>query len=145
MSRTQWSRSGVLAGTAFLLTACHMNGQEAGHPCSLVGAESGIRVVYERALRGHPGRLTVKACAGGECQTVDAVDASHQPLLIVGGHQVKDATPVPVRVTVVDQTGREVFQGHTRVTPHKVQPNGPDCPPTAWVGSVVATGRHTLT
>ena len=145
MSQTQLWRSGVLASAAFLLTACHIFGQEARHACSLVGADSGIRVVYERALRGHNGPLTVKACAGGECQTVDAVDAPHQPLLVVGAHQVKDSTPVPLRVTVVDQAGREVFQGHTQVTPHKVQPNGPDCSPTAWVGSVVATGRHTLT
>ncbi len=145
MARTRSRRRGVLLGVAFMLTACHSGGEAAQGPCSLVGADQGIQVVYGKGPHAHGGRFTMKACVRDECRTVVGVVGPQHPLLVmVGRHQVVDATPVPVRVTVIDQSGREVFRGRTQVAAHRIQPNGPGCPPTAWVGRVVATGRHTI-
>jgi hypothetical protein len=145
MARARWRRRGVLVGVALLLTACHAGGEGAQGPCSLVGADRGIQVVYAQGLHGQAGHVTMKACVRDECRTVVGVVGPQRPLLVmVGRHQVVDATPVPVHVTVMDQNGREAFRGRTQVAAHRIQPNGPGCPPTAWVGRVVATGRHTL-
>ena len=51
--------------------------------------------------------------------------------------------PVTVRLNVTDQTGNLIFDSSTRVQAHIHQPNGPNCEPTVYQGSVVAmrTGR----
>jgi hypothetical protein len=136
-----------LCAVAVLLTACQAGADPSGadRNCSLVGADSGVQVDYGPALAGRSGRFTVEACALGDCHSLPGVSARRQRVLMVAMHQVHDATPVTVRVTITDARGREVFHGRQQVTPHKIQPNGPSCPPTAWVGRLVASGRHTLT
>jgi hypothetical protein len=52
--------------------------------------------------------------------------------------------PVTVRLKVTAQTGDPVFDSTAIVEPRKVQPNGPFCPPTAYVATVIATSDGRL-
>jgi len=134
----------VLA-VAALVGAC---AGPAGTACTLIGAEPGVDIGYGQVLRhtsGHP--VTVRACVQSACEAIDVTPG--QPAYpfrvgraVVARHQ--DA-PVRVRVTIRGHRGHLVFAGQTTVRPHQVQPNGPSCPPTVWVGRVVASGDHTLT
>ncbi len=58
---------------------------------------------------------------------------------------LSDGEPQAVQVTISDFAGGRLFHGQTEVTARKTEINGPGCPPTTWVGKVVATGSDTLT
>ena len=120
-----------------LLSACGSTPKA----CSTVGVASGVQVDFSDIRGAHRSQgLDVTACVGNaRCQTLRGARSPVWAGVIPG------ADPVQVRVRIVTPGGRPLFRGHTRVTPVKVQPNGPDCPPTAWLARVVATGRHTLT
>lgn len=131
------ARLSVAAGVlVFLLSAC---GQTGG--CTSIGATGGISFDYRSVLARHPGiALTVTACVRADCIQLK-VGTRHRQYAVLAGHStVTDAAPVPVSLTIVNQQQHVVFQGSTTVLARKMQPNGPQCPPTAWFGQVI-TGR----
>ncbi len=133
----------LLAGPVLLLAAC-------GSPqaaCTMIGADSNVQVGYEKVLRAGPSRdVTVEACVGTVCHTVhEPAGTTQRSAQAIGGGGIHDATPITVRLTITEDSGKTLFRGDTEVTPQKLQPNGPDCPPTAWVARVDASGKHTLT
>lgn len=109
--------------------------------CSLVGLVPGdLKVDVTQVERAYPSAdLVVRVCIGGRrCHTV------RPGLRRISIGIFRDATPIRVRVLVVTSTGRTVFDGATRLEPVKLQPNGPGCPPVAWVAAVKAEHRHSL-
>jgi hypothetical protein len=130
--------AGLFIGASVVLTAC------GGHdplPCSDIGADSGILISYAGPVPQSARGFAVTACAGDDCRTEHVADKRRATIV---GEDLDGPDPVEVRLRIRDAAGRVVFSGHTTVTPQKLQPNGAGCEPTAWVGALVAHGRHTL-
>jgi hypothetical protein len=141
MRRALRHRGWFLIAAPGLLAAC---APHAAVACGDVGASSGIQIVYADVLRRHHQAVTVRACVSDVCRGEIVPSGQHRLSVIAFGQQVlHDGTPAAVSLTISGPAG-ELFRGETVVTPNGAQPNGPDCPPTAWGGQVVATGQHTL-
>lgn len=99
--------------------------------CSAVGVVTGVSV--DLTAFQPTGTPTVVACVREKCKPVTpgTTDLVEDPTLGAG--------TVPVTLTVDG-----VLRGSASVTPHKVQPNGPDCGPTGYVGSVRVTAAGAL-
>jgi hypothetical protein len=113
-----------------------------GHPCTLIGAESGIVATYDEVRQTYPNQqLQVEVCLEDDCKTERG---DGEPFLRAGSETLHDSSPVEVSVTISDETGTTVFDAQTTVTPEKHQPNGSGCDPTVWVGGVEATADGQL-
>lgn len=138
-----------VASGAVLIAAALFAGCQATAPtiCTQVGAESGVVFEYAKVVRdGSRGPLTVRACVESACET-RKVGLNQGFYSMVAGReelQTGGGEPVKVRLTIHDVRGHAVFAGETTVTPSKLQPNGPSCPPTAWAGRVNARGEGQL-
>ncbi len=137
------SRSVPLLGplvAAALLAACQ---DMTPSICTQIGAESGIVFEYANVVRnGSRGPLAVRACVEAECKSQE-VSLSQGSYSLVAGRealQTGEGESVEVRLTIHDVRGHSVFTGKATVIPTTLQPNGPSCPPTAWVGQVTARG-----
>lgn len=109
--------------------------------CSTVGlAPGGLKVDVSRVMRAHPSaELVVRVCLGRrQCHTV------HPRSSMVSVGTFTGASPVRVSVRISTSHGRKLFGSATRVEPVKLQPNGPSCPPQAWVAAVRAEHQHRL-
>jgi hypothetical protein len=100
--------------------------------CDAVGAISGV--AFDLTAFAPTGTPTVVACLRGRCKPVTPgiVDT-------VEDQTLSAADPVPVTLTVDG-----VPRGSATVQLHKNQPNGPQCPPTAYFGTVRATAGGQL-
>jgi hypothetical protein len=135
---------GLVAVASVVLTACSSSSSSRG-ACSAVGAFAGIQVSLPPVALTASGAITVKACADADCDTHRLQGAQGPGSTPVVGDHLHGPDPVRVSLVIHDHTGRLLFRGSTSVTPQKDQPNGPGCPPTVWVGHVVASGTSTMT
>jgi hypothetical protein len=116
-----------------------------GLACSDVGASSGVSFEFNSVVTAHEGQLLlVTACVRSTCQDLRVTNGDPQTGLVVGADVVTDSKPVPVSLTITTRRGDTVFQASQVARPVKSQPNGPRCPPTAWVAQLVASGADTL-
>jgi hypothetical protein len=134
---------GLVAVASVALTACSSSSSQGA--CSDVGAIGGIQVTLPPVALTASGAITVKACAGSDCETHRGQVASGPGSTPIVGSRIHAADPVRVSLVIHDHSGRLLFSGSTSVTPQKDQPNGAGCPPTVWVGHVVASGTSTMT
>lgn len=111
--------------------------------CTEIGATNGVRVTiagFPRAFDARAGtdEISVRACLGATCGT-GAFRGAEEDSAWVDLPAIS-ADPVDVTVTARDSAG-SVFVPETtvRVTPRKVQPNGPGCEPTAFQAQVTVT------
>ena len=106
-------------------------------PCTEIGASNGVNVTVQGADRTQD--LVVEACVDGDCAT-GTLYAGGTDGAFVDLAAVDSTSPVDVRVTVRSQAGAVVVGPTTvRSTPRTVQPNGPDCEPTAYQAAVTVT------
>ena len=137
------SRALVLAGVLGLVltsTAC----VPPPRACTEIGATNGVRVTiagFPRAFDAQAGNdeISVRACVRGRCGT-GAFMGAEEDSAWVDLPAISSTEPVDVTVTARDTAGA-VFVPETtvRVTPRKVQPNGPGCEPTAFQAQVTVT------
>ena len=115
------------------LTACTVPGKA----CTELGASNGVNVTVQGADRTQD--LVVEACVDGDCAT-GTLFAGGTDGAFVDLPAVDSTSPVDVRVTVRSQGGDVVVRSTTvRTTPRTVQPNGPDCDPTAFQAAVTVS------
>jgi len=128
------------AAAAFFLVQVAFSGS--GY-CTDIGATSGVHVSFTDILSEHPREaLTVEACVEEECRTIQTGERDRQASVVSGEKSLTGSQPVEVRLRITDQAGKPVFRGSAVVEPEKLQPNGPDCAPTAWTASVAVTGNE---
>ncbi|MFF1510757.1 hypothetical protein [Streptomyces sp. NPDC058326] len=112
--------------------------------CTLIGAESGVSVVYrptDFAAGAHYRLCVDEACR--ELRTTgspEPVGHFTVPLPEATGEQ---RTTVRLRVTD-PASGRTVYDRTTEVTLRKSTPNGPKCDPTVWQAGLRADVREGL-
>lgn len=106
---------------------------------------SGVLFEYDAVLHAHRGEtLLVEACVEDTCDNVRVTRHDRRHAMVVAPDLIKDDTPVAVTLTISSPSGDIAFQGRRTVHPVKSQPNGPDCPPTAWFAQVYASGTDNL-
>ncbi len=112
------------------------------HACAAIGLVPGVS--YDlTALRLDPTGLDVVGCVGDRCQPARALPDAVQGIIEDDG--LTGTGPVPVRVTVTDHaSGALRWEGHAEVPLRISTPNGPDCPPSGYVGGVTATADGRL-
>lgn len=105
--------------------------------CTEIGAANGVDVTVQGLQRVED--LVVEVCVAGECRTAPLfIDGP--PSAFVDLPAVSSTKAIVVRVSVRDQSQRVVVPAtEVRATPRKVQPNGPDCDPTAYQAAVTVT------
>ncbi|GAA3626195.1 hypothetical protein ACLIYM_19065 [Streptomyces fenghuangensis] len=122
-----------------LAAGCALPGES--RACTLIGAESGVRVVWEPAdfaADAAGGGATVRLCVRNDCTEREAT--ARDPF---GGLSVRleeDAGPatVPVRFTVTASGGRTLLDDRTEVALRRSTPNGEECPPVVWQAALRA-------
>ena len=130
----------MLAGLV-LLAGC------GGHAvaCTDIGAASGVAFDFKDVLRAHPGQdLQVRACVRDTCNDLRVRRHSRQPEFVVGSDVVVDGSPVRVSLRISTLKGDNVYNSRVTVIPVVSEPNSPDCPPTAWMAAVSASGTQNL-
>jgi hypothetical protein len=109
--------------------------------CTTVGALSGVAFDLS-ALRVGDGPVTVEACVRQRCQPLPVGGSGFETFV---QDDIRNTGPVPVRLTVTDaRTGTVRSTATTLVPLHILQPNGPNCPPTAYQGNVHASADGQL-
>jgi len=112
--------------------------------CSLVGADSGVSFSIDPVLGGVKGTVRVHACVEDSCITEKFGTHNASPRVFVPYPSATSAGTVDAVLTIEDSSGHTVFDGTATALLHINQPNGPDCPPTAYQASVTATESGTL-
>jgi hypothetical protein len=103
-----------------------------------------VRFAIDAILANTSESLQLHACVERSCVNQTITTASRQTELTVDDPSLMTPRLVRVLLQVDDSSGHQIFNATTDVQLHKVQPNGPDCPPTAYVGSVAATAAGQL-
>jgi hypothetical protein len=144
----------AVALTLTVLTACSSH-----HPCTLVGAETGVSLEIDPPFAARVARASMTVCPGA-CRPADvdlfpATTASPagssdgtcgaSAVRTGGMHgfgRVPALAKTPVRVSVVlwDAAGARVLDGGVTVTPKAVYPNGPHCGEAGPQARVVVAG-----
>jgi len=120
-----------VAATAVVVVA--LMGGCSSTACTAIGAESGVSVDISGQGRGEP--ITATACVEGHCSDTSVQEADGP--IFIANSKVTSEEPTRVTVTVRRQSGAVLVPSReTTVTPKRVQPNGPDCDPTAYVATV---------
>jgi hypothetical protein len=115
---------------AWMLTGC-------GRACTDVGATSGVTFDLTRLLANESGHVRVRACVERMC-VHHVASSSRWNTFPVNDPALTSLKSVEVQMVVTDH-GRPMFDSTGQVQLHKLQPNGPDCPPTAFAAAVAAT------
>lgn len=127
---------------AALLTVCLLVGCTR-RACSDIGATSGVTFDLSQILANRAGHVHVRACVEGSCVTRLA-SADRWNYVPVNVPSITGPRSVSVQLTVTDFGGRSIFDSTGDVRLHMFQPNGPDCPPTAYAAAVAATPEGQL-
>lgn len=133
-------RGSCLVAAAVIMSVLAACGNSGGG-CGFVGAVNGVTVTIERGVVPAGSPATVTACADGRCTTQTYIRAMSKL-----GFRISSVSSGVVTVSVtISAGGRPLFSGRTTTTTVKSQPNGPNCPPTAWLAGVVAHANGALT
>jgi hypothetical protein len=116
--------------------------------CTLVGAESGVRVGWRPsgfAAGANGDGATARLCVRDDC--VERAVTARDPLGALSVRLDDDAGPatVPVRFTVTAPGGRILFDDRTEATLKRSAPNGEECPPVVWQAALRAAPDEGLT
>jgi hypothetical protein len=128
-------RFGAKASAAFFVAAWMLTG--CGRACTDVGATSGVTFDLTRLLANESGHVRVRACVDRTC-VQHLASSSKWNTFPVNDPALTSLQSVEVRVVVTDH-GRSIFDSTGQAQLHKLQPNGPDCPPTAFAAAVAVT------
>ena len=109
-----------------------------GKACNDVGATSGVTFDVSQITADRTGHVHVRACVEGSCVTRIA-SATRWNQVPVNDPLIAGPGSVSVHLTITEPNGRSIFDETTEIQLHILQPNGPDCPPTAYVAAVAAT------
>jgi hypothetical protein len=123
----------VVAVIVPLLAGC--SGQ---HACTAIGATSGVTFDLSALLAKVNGPLAAHFCVASVC-TDQQVLPGTTPFVRVDDPSLTSTAAVLVQLKAIDNAGAVVFDSSAIVTPRLFQPNGPNCPPTAYGASVSAT------
>ena len=115
-----------------------------GRVCTLVGCNDSIRWELPTEVFETGRRVTITACAAGECQTrvvsvSDQASSSGEPdfWLVLDPGTLDRSGPVDATITVTDARGAVLFTRSDLVSLDEYRPNGPRCLPTCGVGIVL--------
>lgn len=127
-----------LAGTAVAallvlvgLAACDDDGIGSVQTCTLIGCDSGVTLHLTEATADR-GPLRVRLCVDGEC-TEQRADQGRGTAIVGVYREPERWEPgerVRVHATLTTEDGEVVAEIDQVVELRRVQPNGPDCPPT---------------
>src|SRR4051812_4647361 len=108
------------------------------HTCSLVGATSGVTFDLSQLLENQSGKVHVRACVEQTC-VKHVASSGRWNLVPVNDPALTGPRSVEAHLVVthiVTDNGRSTFDQTISLQLHKLQPNGPDCPPTAFAAAV---------
>lgn len=110
-------------------------------PCTLAGCFSGVRFDIT-ALQGHEQPVTIDVCVNEACKTLTYPAEEDLPesvfVELEEEQETGAGTVVEARLVATGPDDEVIAEQHWERVPldERVQPNGPDCPPTCWVGMV---------
>lgn len=137
-------RGAVASISLALVAACGGPG-DTGTACTLIGAPSGVTFEYAPVLVGHRNEtLLVEACVSKTCERLTLGRDNHQHGIGVAPEHMEDATPIPVSLTIMTQSGTTLYEAHSTARPELLEPNGPECEPHAWSAQLFASGSSRL-
>lgn len=119
---------------ASILTGCSDTG---GSPCTLIGMDSAVSLVWRPSDFGKANAATLRLCAGEACEERKSGDPN-DPVnrLAVPLPEAAGPGPVRVRLTVTSTVdGKEIVTDETEAPLKEQHPNGKGCEPTAWTAT----------
>ena len=118
-----------------------------GRVCTAAGCDDSIRWELPIEVFATGRRVTITACAAGQCQThivsvSDQASSSGEPegWLVLDPGTLDRSRPVDASITVTDARGAVLFTRSDLVSLAEFRPNGARCPPACGVGIVLLAG-----
>jgi hypothetical protein len=132
-------RVGRVGGLIVLVvvTAC----SQAPKACTLIGRGSTIEIDVRHVLANQTGVIVVRACVEATCSTTPKPKGRNLGFVFVDDPSIDDAGPVRVELSMDTEDGRSIYHRATMVDLVRRQPNGPDCEPTYFARSLIATAH----
>jgi len=100
-------------------------------------SDSGVTFDVSEVTADRTGRVHVRACVEESC-VARIASATRWNQILVNDPAIIDPGSVSVHRIITEVGGRSIFDETSEVQLHILQPNGPDCPPTAYVAAVAA-------
>jgi hypothetical protein len=101
-------------------------------------------VDVSRILIDQRGPVRIRLCVETTCSTTARHDDQPLDAVFVDDASIQGTEPVLVGLSVSARAGVTVSSTKTSVTLSRIQPNGPDRPPTVYATSLVATTQDGL-
>jgi hypothetical protein len=134
---------GWLAASAAVLITAACSSSAAPRTCTLIGADDGVVIQFDRGALPASGRVAIRACVDEDCRSHVALAAASVAFVPV--LPTPPDAEVDIRVTVLSAKGDTLFAGETTAHTHANQPNGPGCGAPAWQVGVLAHRNNRLT
>ncbi len=126
--------AGLVLLVTLLLTSCGEQGI-----CGAVGSPPTAVFVVSRILANESGLVRVHACLETACTTTRLRDPKMLDGVHVNDPSLASERTVELQLSVEDESGHSLFDSTGVAQLHRVQPNGPDCPPTTYATFVTVT------
>lgn len=107
--------------------------------CSVVGAPPTIAVDVGRVLAEEQGPVRARLCVENTCDSTSKPNGQRLGFLFVDEPSIDDEGPVTVELVIESDSGATIFDGSQDVELTLKQPNGPDCEPSTFARSLVAS------
>ncbi len=107
--------------------------------CTAVGGVSGIYVDVSRILEAQSGPVHARLCVEATCKSTSSPNGRSVDFINVDDPSLDDEGPVHVVLTIETESGDPIFTNEADVALGRTQPNGPNCEPTFYAASLVAT------
>jgi hypothetical protein len=109
------------------------------HDCSDVGGPPTIGVDVGRVLADEHGPVSARLCVEDTCGSTSKPNGQRLGVLYVDEPSIENEGPVTVKLVIDSGSGETIFEGTRDVELTLKQPNGPNCEPSTFARSLVAS------
>jgi len=106
--------------------------------CTAIGAGPTITIDVRRILADVRGPVRVRLCVEATCTSTSKRDGRRLDAVFVDDPSIHDSGPVLVTLSI-EGSGELIDASKANVELSRMQPNGPNCPPTFYATALVAT------
>jgi hypothetical protein len=112
--------------------------------CTAIGAGPTITIDVRRILADVRGPVRVHLCVSATCNSTSKPDGRQLDAVFLDDPSIQDSGPVLVGLSIEGGSGEVIYARKANVELSRMQPNGPNCPPTFYSTALVATARGGL-
>jgi hypothetical protein len=106
-----------------------------------IGAGPTITIDVRQILADVRGPVRVHLCVSATCNSMSKRDGRQLDAVFLDDPSIHDSGPVLVGLSIESRSGEVIYARKANVELSRMEPNGPNCPPTFYSTALVATAR----